>query len=242
MKSFDNVYLTAHEFICWKSIAWLSTERSGTNSSGGDLCLVLCTGGVGTAGFKENKRGIRDPLVRVCRGLESAAQAASAARAAAVPGRIRDLKGEKITSVDFAFFGGGGAACRVPAETPVTPVPWPAALPQRGPVARPGRPPRSPRGARRVGGAPPAGERPPAGLVVRSPPGHTHPASLRGSPAAAGWQNRSGECAMAGNFSDPVSRRASSPGLSVMCLCFSFGFCGGFVCSFSRSWALRVAL
>lgn len=186
MKSFDNVYLTAHEFICWKSIAWLSMERSGTNSSGGDLCLVLCTGGVGTAGFKENKRGIRDPLVRVCRGLESAAQAASAARAAAVPGRIRDLKGEKITSVDFAFFGGGGAACRVPAETPVTPVPWPAALPQRGPVARPGRPPRSPRGARRVGGGSAGGGA--ASRGARRPvPARTHaPRVLAGIPGASG--------------------------------------------------------
>lgn len=50
----------------------------------------------------------------VCRGLEFAARAASAARSAGNPVRIRDVKGKKRTSTDFAFFG--GEMCRVPAE------------------------------------------------------------------------------------------------------------------------------
>lgn len=50
----------------------------------------------------------------ICRGLEFAAQAASAARTACNPVRIRDVKGKKRTGTDFAFFG--GEMCRVAGE------------------------------------------------------------------------------------------------------------------------------
>lgn len=89
-------------------------------------------------------------------GPGAAARAASAARIACNPLSIRDVKGKKRTSTNFAFFG--GEMCRVPAGAVSVPL---RAVPCRAAVPGAARAPRgtSPMG-RHIHGPRPAGSRP----------------------------------------------------------------------------------